>query len=66
MTYHYRCEDCGLEFDDPAQWQESRGEFWGFPAYETCFGCPNCKGSFDVIEDNDDVIEDKEEQEEEE
>lgn len=39
---NYRCNDCRFEFDEPARWQEERGEFWGSPAYETCYGCPNC------------------------
>lgn len=62
MTYHYRCNDCGLEFDKPARWEESRGEFWGTPAFETCYGCPNCYGSFDVVEDTEENEEEEEEE----
>lgn len=40
----YKCDDCGAVFEeeDIAVWKESRGEFWGMPAYETMCGCPNC------------------------
>lgn len=38
----YKCEDCGSEFEEPKAERESRGEFWGFPAYETVYGCPRC------------------------
>lgn len=37
-----KCNDCKHYFDAPAQWKESRGEFWGQPAFETMTGCPYC------------------------
>ena len=52
-----KCEDCGLEFEDNeiATWREDRGEFWGMPAYETCWGCPRCHSTAveDVKDQND-------------
>lgn len=51
----YICLECGCEFDVPARWEESRGEFWGVPCSETMYGCPDCEGDFEEIEyDNDD------------
>lgn len=48
----YKCNDCGHLFEDgeEAVWTENRGEFWGFPSYETIIGCPICKGSYSEIE----------------
>lgn len=46
----FHCIDCGIDFDEPAQWQESRGEYWGTPAYETCYSCPFCQGDFEEKE----------------
>ena len=45
----YKCCECGhvFEGDEVAVWTESRGEFWGFPAYEEMTGCPRCKGDYD-------------------
>lgn len=42
----YKCPECGAIFDEDeiAHWQEERGEFWGFPAYEKLCGCPRCYG----------------------
>lgn len=57
----YICLDCDVEFEEPAQWQEFRGECHGSPAYETMYGCPYCKGSFDVVEDEDEIEEDEDE-----
>ena len=46
------CLECGKTFEDSeiAHWQESRGEFWGFPAYETVSGCPRCQGDYEEAE----------------
>ena len=53
MSYRFRCE-CGCEFDEPEAVQESRGEFWGMPAYETMYYCPACGDTcFDEITDDD-------------
>ena len=40
------CLDCKHIFseDDIATWEESRGEYWGAPCYESVSGCPCCKG----------------------
>lgn len=46
----YLCLDCGSEFDEPASWQESRGEFWGMPCSETMYGCPFCHGDYVEVE----------------
>ena len=37
----YKC-DCGCYFEQPVCVRESRGEFWGAPAYETMEYCPAC------------------------
>ena len=36
-----------FEDDEIAHWRESRGEFWGSPAYETMSGCPRCQGDYE-------------------
>lgn len=48
---NYRCNDCGSEFeeDDLKPVREPRGEYFGFPAYETYYYCPVC-GSDDYEE----------------
>ena len=43
----YKCTECGAIFEYPASWEESRGECFGFPAYETMYGCPKCRGDFE-------------------
>lgn len=42
------CLECGHVFDeeDIVRWQESRGEYWGAPCYETVTGCPACRGDY--------------------
>ena len=42
------CVECGHLFDEEkiAVWQESRGEYWGVPCFESVGGCPICKGHF--------------------
>ena len=40
------CLDCGHLFEDPKEWKESRGEHFGFPAYEEWLGCPRCSGAY--------------------
>lgn len=44
-----KCLECGKVFEDDeiAHWRESRGEFWGSPAYETMSGCPHCEGAYE-------------------
>lgn len=41
-----RCNDCGWlgYFEELKRVEESRGEFWGAPAYETMYYCPCCGG----------------------
>lgn len=46
-----KCLDCGKTFEEVATWEESRGEFWGFPCYERMAGCPYCF-SEDVIDED--------------
>lgn len=55
----YICGECGMIFDEIAHWEESRGEFWGQPAYERMSGCPYCH-STDFDEYDPDAIEDEE------
>lgn len=38
----FMCYECQQEFDKPKYVQESRGEFWGMPAFETMSYCPFC------------------------
>ena len=45
------CYDCGAYFDEPKEVRESRGEFWGAPAFETMYYCPYCE-SDDFEESN--------------
>lgn len=47
----YLCWNCDNEIkgEDLKRVEESRGEFWGTPCYETMFVCPNC-GSDDLEE----------------
>lgn len=42
------CLGCGHVFseDEVGIWEESRGEYWGFPCSETMSGCPRCKGDY--------------------
>ena len=46
-----RCCDCSWigEPEELKAVDESRGEFWGMPAYETMYYCPEC-GS-DCVDD---------------
>lgn len=60
----FMCYDCKEVFDEPKKVQESRGEFWGMPAFETMYYCPCC-GS-EAIDEEDIVLADLEEEEEEE
>ena len=59
-----KCDDCGWigYHEELKRVEESRGEFWGAPAYETMYYCPCC-GSEDLDEyhgeDNDDEDEDE-------
>lgn len=43
-----RCDKCGRLFDgrDCKKVEESRGEFWGFPAFETMWYSPCCTDDF--------------------
>lgn len=49
----YRCNDCGCEFEEPKEIKENMGEFWGMPAYETWYVCPNCNDNdYEEMEDD--------------
>ncbi len=57
----YRCSDCGNIFaeDEIETVRESRGEFWGAPAYETVSVCPYCHSDeFDEFNENEEGDED--------
>lgn len=56
------CHDCGEYFEEPRKVRESRGEFWGAPAYETMYYCPCC-GSSNFDDDYPDEFDDCEEDE---
>ena len=46
----YKCLKCSHVFDIPDNEQEKVGEFWGAPAFESHYYCPNCHNeSFDEI-----------------
>lgn len=50
----YKCNDCGYEFEHPGSYQENMGEFWGMPAYETVYVCPDCRSDdYEEIEEED-------------
>ena len=42
----YICIECGSTFEDPVNWKEDRGEYFGFPAYEEYCGSPCCRGDY--------------------
>lgn len=44
----WECLNCGHTFEELEEWEEDRGECFGFPARETMYGCM-C-GSTDVVE----------------
>ena len=50
------CDRCGRVMDELESWREERGECFGFPAYETMWGC-QC-GSTDVFYLEDEIMED--------
>jgi len=52
MLERFICHNCGETFDEPKIVYESRGEFWGTPAYEPMAYCPACgSDEFDERED---------------
>ena len=60
----YRCNDCGREFEEPASYDDYRGEFWGQPVSERIAVCPFCEsGDFDEIKEDSDDEEDEEREE---
>ena len=61
----YICNHCDEVFDedDRQPLSELVGEFWGSPAYDTYWVCPNC-GSEDYEEytdEDDEILEEEEE-----
>ena len=62
----FKCKDCGAIFEEPEEIRDYRGEFWGFPAYETVSCCPCCGGDdFKTYYEWEDEEEEDEEEEEE-
>lgn len=60
----FYCIDCGKYIDGAENLKyvnESRGEFWGSPCYETMCYCPYCDG--DVISEEDDDFPKEEDEE---
>lgn len=41
------CANCGRAFDEPRLVYESRGEFWGAPAYEPMSYSPCCNDDYE-------------------
>lgn len=58
----FRCNTCGCEFEEPAYWEEYRGEYWGVPCSERMCGCPNCYDDDidEIREDDEDDYDDEE------
>lgn len=46
MAERYICNECGELFEHPKIIKESRGECFGFPAFEDVAVCPYCRGDF--------------------
>lgn len=46
-TKVYICKNCGEIFEEPKIVKESRGEFWGHPAFEDCYYSPCCGCDYD-------------------
>ncbi|MDO4733213.1 MAG: hypothetical protein Q4B50_06850 [Bacillota bacterium] len=46
-----QCSCCGARWEEALPFRESRGECFGFPAYEEQLGCPCCGGSLELWED---------------
>lgn len=53
----YICENCDITFETPLAIEESRGEHFGFPSWETVYVCPMCNGDFTEKENEDDFYE---------
>lgn len=47
----FHCLECDKEFDEPVEWYEDRGEFWGVPCSERMSGCPYCRGEYMTVEE---------------
>lgn len=45
-----QCACCGARWEAPSYFRQSRGECFGFPAYEESAGCPRCGGSLELRE----------------
>lgn len=58
----FECLDCGKTFEEPHEYEEHIGDFWGSPAYEKHIECPYCGGNFD----DERMVNEMEEEEEEE
>lgn len=56
----FKCGDCGETFIKPRIQRESRGKYWGMPAYEDVATCPYCGSEFidiiNIIENNSDKV----------
>lgn len=50
MARAFVCCNCGKIFDYPEAVEESRGEYWGMPAYETMYYSPCCTYDFEEVE----------------
>lgn len=50
----FKCNDCGLKFEEPETWREYMGECHGAPAYEEWSGCPMCHGGYSEYENGED------------
>ena len=61
----YKCSCCGELFESPKAVNESRGEFWGMPAFETMYYSPCCEEYFEEVHcDENRIVEEVEIEEE--
>lgn len=46
----FYCTSCGKVFDEPYEYEECVGEFWGAPAHQRFSECPYCGGGYEEAE----------------
>lgn len=54
----YRCCNCGrlFDYDEVEKVEEGRGEFWGFPCYETMYYSPCCLDDYEEAYEDEDLM----------
>ena len=56
----YKCSCCGNTFEEPYEYTECMGEFWGSKAYDTFSVSPCCGEYYTEVSEDDDESEDEE------